>query len=67
MVRSLLDKPICPACLALGDEVGDLGSSPSWADNLFLLLRFVMDVTYVAIPEGTLQPDYSLIYSGWAS
>jgi len=37
MVRCLLDKPICPAQLALGDEVGDLGSSPSWA-IIFLLL-----------------------------
>ena len=36
MVRGLLDKTICPACLALGYEAGDLGSSPSWA-NIFLL------------------------------
>lgn len=28
MVRSPLDKPIRPACLALRGEVGDLGSSP---------------------------------------
>jgi len=36
MVRDLLDKTICPACLALGYEACDLGSSPSWA-NIFLL------------------------------
>lgn len=29
MVRCLLDKPIRPVNLALGDEVGGLGSSPS--------------------------------------
>jgi len=39
LVRDLLDKTICQLIsLALGDEVGDLGSSPSWA-NIFLLLR----------------------------
>ena len=36
MVRRLLDKLIRPACLALGDEAGDLGSSPSWV-IIFLL------------------------------
>ena len=38
MVRRLLDKPIRPACLALGDEAGGLGSSPSWATLFFCLL-----------------------------
>jgi len=36
MVRDLLDKTICPACLVLGYEVGDLGSSPSWAVIFFV-------------------------------
>jgi len=39
MVRGLLDKTICPARLALGYEVGDLGSSPSWANIFLLYLR----------------------------
>jgi len=40
MVRSLLNKPIRPVYLALGDEADDLGSSPSWA-NIFLLFAHI--------------------------
>lgn len=39
MARGLLDKTICPACLALQDEAGDLGSSPSQAINFLLYVH----------------------------
>jgi len=57
MVRHLLDKAICQACLALGYEAGDLGSSLSWVTTFLFYGRratilFAFSITQYSYWEG---------------